>query len=34
MDVMDWAILASMGVLVLFFASVALMEWRESPGTT
>ena len=28
-DVMDWVILSSMGVLVVFFASVAVLEWRE-----
>jgi hypothetical protein len=28
-DVMDWVILASMGVLVLFFARVAMLEWRD-----
>jgi len=27
---MDWVILASMGALVVFFASTALMEWREA----
>ena len=26
-DVMDWVILASMGVLVVFFASATVMEW-------
>jgi hypothetical protein len=29
-DVMDWVILASMGVLVVFFASVAVLELREA----
>ena len=29
-DVMDWVILASMGVLVVFFASVAVMEWMDA----
>jgi hypothetical protein len=29
-DVMDWVILSSMGVLVLFFASVAVLEWRDA----
>ena len=28
-DVMDWVILSSMGVLVVFFASVAVLEWWE-----
>ena len=30
MDVMDWVILASMSVLVVFFASAAVMEWMDS----
>ena len=30
MDVMDGVILASMGILVVFFASVAVMEWWEA----
>ena len=29
-DVMDWVILASMGVLVVFFASVLVMEWMDA----
>ena len=29
MDVMDWVILASMGVLVVFFASAAVLEWMD-----
>lgn len=29
-DVMDWVILASMGVLVVFFARVAMVEWMDS----
>ena len=33
MDVMDWVILASMGVLVVFFASAAVMEWMERAGS-
>ena len=27
MDVMDWVILTSLGVLVVFFASVTVLEW-------
>lgn len=27
---MDWVILASMGVLVVFFARVALLEWMDA----
>lgn len=30
MDVMDGVILASMGILVVFFASVAVMEWWDA----
>ena len=30
MDVMDWVILASMGVLVVFFARVAMLEWMDA----
>ena len=30
MDVMDGVILASMGMLVVFFASVAVMEWWDA----
>ncbi|MGA9102502.1 hypothetical protein [Aeromicrobium sp.] len=30
MDVLDVMILASMGVLIVFFASVALVEWRDA----
>ena len=30
MDVMDWVILASMGVLVVFFACAAVMEWMDA----
>jgi len=26
-DVMDWVILTSLGVLVVFFASVTVLEW-------
>ena len=26
-DVMDWVILASMSMLVVFFASVTVLEW-------
>ena len=29
MDVMDVVILASMGALVVFFASVAVMDWMD-----
>lgn len=27
MDVMDWVILASMSMLVVFFASTTVLEW-------
>ncbi len=27
MDVMDWVILASMSMLVVFFASATVLEW-------
>jgi hypothetical protein len=30
MDVMDGVILASMGTLMVFFASVAMMEWWDA----
>ena len=30
MDVMDGVILASMGILVVFFTSVAVMEWWDA----
>ncbi len=30
MGVLDGVILASMGVLVVFFASVAVMEWLDA----
>jgi hypothetical protein len=30
MDVMDGVILASMGILVVFFASIAVMEWWDA----
>jgi hypothetical protein len=29
-DVMDWVILASMSVLVVFFASATVMEWLDA----
>lgn len=29
-DVMDWVILASMSMLVVFFASAAVLEWMDA----
>jgi hypothetical protein len=29
-DVMDWVILASMSVLVVFFASATVLEWMDA----
>lgn len=31
-DVMDWVILASMSVLVVFFASATVLEWIARTG--